>query len=198
MDESNTNIHISRREDRSLRGTWCTTVAAGSKGANVHMIGCMSNAGLLHHEIERGAFKSDLACEWIRRCLLITRSKFDGPVVMVIENASCHWGLEDVFKESEFSDNHLLRLGLNSPMFNPMKNVWSSAKAKIKRDLATKITRILRIVPQGLSIKEHQLRALEELMKEVMSALTSGMRSNFAAQIFNKVADAINMIDVDF
>ena len=48
-------------------------------------------------------------------------------------------------------------------MFNSMENVWSSVKAKIKRDLATKITSILRIVPQGLSIKEHRLRALERV-----------------------------------
>ena len=161
MDESNTNIHISRREGRSLRGTRCTTVAAGSKGANVHMIGCMSNAGFLHYEIKRGAFKSDQACEWMRRCLRITRFKFDGPVVMVIDNAPCHSGLENVFEEPEFSDNHLLRLGFYSPMFNPM-------------------------------------RALEELMKEGMSAVTSGMCSNFAAQIFNNVADAINKMDVEF
>ena len=76
-------------------------------------------------------------------------------------------------------------------------NVWSSVKENIKRDLATKITSILRIVPQGLSIKEHRLRALEELMKEGMKAVTSGMCSNFAAQIFNKVAHEINMMDIE-
>ena len=99
MDERNAYIHISRREGRSLKGTRCTTIAAGSKDANVHMIGCMSNAGLLHHEIKRGAFMSDEACERMRRCLMITRFKFDGPVVMMIHNAPCHSGLEDAFKE---------------------------------------------------------------------------------------------------
>ena len=53
MDESNTSIHISRRESRSIKGTRCTTIAAGLKGANVHMIECKSNAGLLHYEIKR-------------------------------------------------------------------------------------------------------------------------------------------------
>ena len=106
--------------------------------------------------------------------------------------------LEDVFKEPEFPDYHLLRLGLYSPVFNPVKNVWSSVKAKIKRDLTTKVTSILRIVPQGILIKEHRLIALEELMKEGLSAVTSGMCSNFAAQIFNEVVDAINMMDVGF
>ena len=55
-----------------------------------------------------------------------------------------------------------------------------------------------RIVPQGLLIKQHRLRALEELMKEGMSAVASGICSNFAAQIFNKVADAFDMIYVEF
>ena len=32
MDETNFNIHISRKEGRSRRGTRCSTVAAGSKG----------------------------------------------------------------------------------------------------------------------------------------------------------------------
>ena len=85
------------------------------------MIRCISNAGLLYYEIKRGAFKSDQFCEWIRRCLIITRFKFDGPVVMVIDNAPCHSGLDDVFKEPEFSDNHLLRLGPYSPCLIPWK-----------------------------------------------------------------------------
>ena len=106
------------------------------------------------YELKREAFKLDQACEWVRRCLKITRFKYDGPVVTVIDNAPCHLGLEDVFKEPEFSDNHLLRLGPYIPMFNPMENVWSSVKAKIKRDLATKITSVLRIVPQEISIKK--------------------------------------------
>ena len=49
----------------------------------------MSNAGLLHYEIKMGAFKSNQACEWMRRCLRIMIFKFDGPVVMVNDNAPC-------------------------------------------------------------------------------------------------------------
>ncbi len=58
MDESNFNIHISRSEGRSRRGTRCSTVAAGSKGANIHVIGCISNLGLIYHEVRRGALKN--------------------------------------------------------------------------------------------------------------------------------------------
>ena len=42
MDETNFNIHISRSKCRSVRGTRCTVAAAASKGANIHVIGCIS------------------------------------------------------------------------------------------------------------------------------------------------------------
>ena len=91
-----------------------------------------------------------------------------------------------MFKEPEFSDNHLLRLG----PYNPMENVWSSVKVKIKRDLARKITSILRIVSHG-SIES--LRRVDEGEYECRNKWNV---LEFAAQIFNNVADAINMMGV--
>ena len=61
MDETNLNIRISRTEGRSVRGSRCTTVAAGSKGANVHVIGAISNLGIVHYELKRGSFKKENA-----------------------------------------------------------------------------------------------------------------------------------------
>ena len=57
-----------------------------------------------------------------------------------------------------------------------------------------KVTKILRT----LTIKEHRLRALEELIKEAMRVITPGMCSNFVAQIASKVADAINTVGMVF
>ena len=73
----------------------------------------------------------------MRTCLRVARSKFGGPIVMVIDNAPCHSRIEAIFEEQEFADNVLLRLSPYSPMFNPMENVWSAAKATVKRLLAT-------------------------------------------------------------
>jgi hypothetical protein len=66
MDETNFNIHISRSDARSLKGTRFTTLAAGFKGCNIHTIGCMSNIGVIQYEIRRGAFRSEQACDWVR------------------------------------------------------------------------------------------------------------------------------------
>ena len=46
MDKSNYNIHISRTNGH-FTGTRYTTVVAGSTRYNVHVIGCISNAGQL-------------------------------------------------------------------------------------------------------------------------------------------------------
>ena len=113
-----------------------------------------------------------------------------GVVVVVVDNAPCHAHLESIFAESKFSGN-----APYFPMFNPMENVWSSAKAKVKRDLTNRLEEILRNVYQGLTIKEHQLRALEELIVESMNTITHGMCANFVSRIFTKVADAINLVD---
>lgn len=80
------------------------------KGANIHVIGCISNAGPVHYEVRRGAFRNKQACEWMRHCLPAAREKYGGPIVMVIDNAPCHTALEKVFQEEEFADNILMRL----------------------------------------------------------------------------------------
>ncbi|KAF7688383.1 hypothetical protein CDIK_2930, partial [Cucumispora dikerogammari] len=66
MDETNLNIHISKSEGWSARGTRFSTVSAGSKGANVHTIGAISNLGLIHYELRRGSFKKENAIEWVK------------------------------------------------------------------------------------------------------------------------------------
>ena len=86
MRETNHNIHISRTEGCSLKGSKCTTLAAGSKRANIHVIRCMSNSDLIHYEIKRGAFRDEQACEWKHNCLRQTKQKFKGPILSVIDN----------------------------------------------------------------------------------------------------------------
>ena len=131
MDESNLNIHISRSEGRSLRGTRCSTVVAGSKGANVHMIGCIGPLGLLHFQSRRGSFKKEDAIEWAKICLRKAFSIYMQPVVLVLDKAPCHSGLEVVLSEQEFSQHKVLRLAPYSPMLNPIEQVWSVMKAQI-------------------------------------------------------------------
>ena len=110
MDETNLNIHISRTEGRSVRGSRCTTVAAGSKGANVHVIGAISNLKIVHYELKRDSFKKENAQEWIKICLRKSVKVHGGPVVLIVDNAPCHSGVEKVLQIEEFNQCRILRL----------------------------------------------------------------------------------------
>ena len=69
IDETNFNLHISRRDGRSLKGRRCNVVSAGTQGANIHVIGCIGPHGLVYHEIQRGSFRKESAQSWMRECL---------------------------------------------------------------------------------------------------------------------------------
>ena len=87
IGETNYSIHVSRTEGRSLKGSRCTTLAAGAKGANIYVIRCMSNSDLIHYKIKRGAFGAEQACQWMRNCLKAKKQKIKGPILLVIDSA---------------------------------------------------------------------------------------------------------------
>ncbi len=111
MDETNFNIHISRRQGRTRRGTRCTSLAAALKGANVHLIGVISPLGMIHHEIKRGRFKKEDAKNFTRHALRKAVQMRQCPVVLVIDNAPCHNSIDEVTGEEEFKTHTILRLG---------------------------------------------------------------------------------------
>ena len=61
MDETNFNLHFSRRDGRSLKRKRCNVVSAGTQGANIHVIGCIAPHGLVYHEIQRESFRKESA-----------------------------------------------------------------------------------------------------------------------------------------
>ena len=171
MDETNFNLHISRRDGRSIRGSRATSISSGSKGPNVHMIGCIGSLGLIHHEIRRGSFTKELAKDWMRTAFRLAREKNASPIVMVIDNAGCHSGIESILLEDEFQDHIFLRLGPYSPMLNPIETIWSKVKAHVKRNLSSNLQNLLQNNPENLPIVEFRLRNLEELMRQSLEVI---------------------------
>ena len=199
MDETNFNLHISRTEGRSLRGKRCTTVAAGSKGANIHVIGCISSMGMIYHEIRRGSFRRDSALEWVKRCLRRANEIYGGVVVLVLDNAPCHSVIEDALKEDDLKMHFILRLAPYSPMLNPIESVWSFVKATVKRNLANKMTTVLGGEQQGsLSKTEFRLQCLETEVINAIAKVTPSMCANSVAHIQNVLPSVLNCDDVQF
>ncbi|KAF7700677.1 hypothetical protein CDIK_0886 [Cucumispora dikerogammari] len=118
MDETNLNIFFSLTEGRSLRESRCSTVAAASGDANVHVIAAISTLGLIHYELRRGSFKIENAVKWFKSCLRVAVERHGEPVVIVIDNDPCHTNVETILEEAEFSLCKILRLRPYSPMFN--------------------------------------------------------------------------------
>lgn len=199
MDESNFNIHISRSEGRSARGTRCSVAAAGSKGANVHMIGCIGSLGLIHFEMRRGAFHKEDACDWLRMCFRKAYSLYRKPVVLVLDNAPCHSRVEDVLLEEEFRNHFILRLAPYSPMLNPIEQVWSVMKSDVKRNLAENISALLNDELRGqLTIKEYRLQFLERYILNAVETVVPGLCCSCIAHIQGKLPDALALEDVEY
>ncbi len=81
MDETNYNMHTSSTQGRSVRGTRCSRIAAGSKGSNISFVGAIGHMGIAHHEIVRGFLIKDKAQYWFRACLRKCRDLWQGGII---------------------------------------------------------------------------------------------------------------------
>jgi len=197
MDETNFNLFVSRTQGRSKKGHRCSFVAAGSRGANIHLIGCIATTGLIHHEIRRGAFKKPEAKAFVRRCLEIAQRIYNCSVALIIDNAPCHAALEELFQEEEFSHHELIRLSPYSPMLNPIENAWSTIKAHVKSDMALQISRILAGIDRDqLTQVEYRTQQLENVIRNNIQTITVAKCVQYIAHIQRVIPAVLNMDDV--
>lgn len=197
MDETNFNLFISRRQGRSKKGTRCRYISAGTRGNNVHVIGCIGNLGLIYSEFRRGSFKMAECNEFVRQCLRAAQNMYHSSVVLVMDNAPCHRNVEAVFADEEFRNHSLLRLSPYSAMLNPIELAWSSFKAAVKRSLSVQLPQILVDEDRGnLSQTEYRLRQLENIMAEALGTINVNSCARYLAHILRFVPDALNLNDM--
>ena len=117
--------------------------------------------------MKRGAFHRDDTCERPRVCLKKVYEIYRKPIVIVLDNALCHSRIEKVLVEDAFSRSHVLRLAPYSPMLNPIKNIWSVAKADVKSNLAEYLQEIFNDESrEQLSVREFRLQFLQKDLLE--------------------------------
>ena len=83
-------------------------------------------------------------------------------------------------------------------MFNPIENIWSIVKSKVRRNLAAQLARILNQQSETLSMREQRLRALENLMDSALQTITPAICTSCIASIQSKVSMALNLEDMRF
>ena len=119
---------------------------------------------------------------------------FNGPDVLVIDNAPIHSGLKEIVQEPEFMGNHIFKLRPYSPMLNPIESAWSAFKVEVKCLLAQKIMDILRGVGQGnLPCTEFRLRILEGVIIISIPVITPNLCNNVIAKIQSLILSVLNM-----
>ena len=95
----------------------------------MHVIGAMSQTGLVHWERRHRSFRKNDCVEWLWRALQACLVPPDQITVVcvVYDNAPAHTDLEMV--AAEFPRLELLRTAPYSAPLNPIEAVWSSMKA---------------------------------------------------------------------
>ena len=171
IDETNVNLFLRRNQGRSRKGTRCSVVAPTSKGKNVHVIGAISQRGLVHWERRRGSYRNADCCDWLRRMLRSVTEPLHN-VVVVSDNAPVHCSLETVFEEEEFSGARLLRTAPYSAPINPIEECWSVLKASMKRELSGKMTEMLSNNHEGVTQTEYRLSFLEQIIDNNIATIT--------------------------
>lgn len=199
MDETNLNLHVARTKGRAIKGTRCTVVSAASKGANIHLIGCIGFRGLIHYEIKRNSHTKETAVAWVKECLRKAHSIYNSSVVLVLDNAPCHNGIEIVTQDPEFKDDKILRLGPYSPMLNPIEHVWSKVKAYVKAEFAKNRNDFLNGHADSESSKsEFRCNKLIGLMKEAIETVTPELTIRCIGRIQGLLSKAILKEDMEF
>lgn len=188
VDETNFNLFIRRKTGRSRVGTRAVCTLPPSRGPNLHLIGAITNNGLLKITTNRGSYTWQKANEWFAGLLetWMENGHLLSELTVVVDNAPCHSRLNLVFQNS---DAKLLRLGPYSPMLNAIETIWSKIKAFVKSHIS---------VPQviGHGVLEQRLTYLETLVNDSISCVTAGDCSRAIQHTTTFYESALNLEDM--
>ena len=165
---------------RSKVGTWCRILITGSKGESIHQIGCIFSYGFRCFEIQEGINTDETSQQWMRRCLDKIKEHTDEGVVVVIDNAPCHHGIEIVFDEEAYRHHELVRLAPYSSIINPIEHVWSWLKSYVKIQMNENREDLLRRDRMdGWSMLGRRKEMLRRFMLEATDRLDNQLIINF-------------------
>lgn len=179
IDETNYNLFCQRSNGRSKRGERCVRRVAGSRGANLTIVGTVCNNKLIHWERRRAPMKWQNFNGYVQNlCQKILDDRESQPlphqvINLVIDNAPSHSRVHLVV--DEYEDINILRLGPYSPQLNIIENCWSVFKAHVKQELAHRQNDILHPsahIALGITRVEYRLRILEAVADIAILSIT--------------------------
>ena len=120
-------------------------------------------------------------------------------VIVVIDNAPCHHGMEQVFEEEGYRKHQLIRLAPYSPILNPIEHVWSWLKSYVKRELNENREDLLsRDRTDGQSMLGRRKEMLRRFMLEATEKLDNQMILNYCNHVVDYYGDCIEEKDMKY
>lgn len=198
VDESNINLFLRRTKGRAKVGNRAVVKLPSSKGANVHMVGALSQTGFVSFLRRRGSFKAEDFKMWLRgvcQTLSTTHAINMDSIEIVLDNAPCHSKAEELL--ADFPGLSICRLAPYSPILNPIEAAWNSIKSYMKNREAESLNTLLSgHLESGLTQTEYRLRYVENLIDEGRALITPVMSINFFNHVQRFYADVLEMKDI--
>lgn len=197
MDETNINLHCTRNQGWSIRGTRARVAVTSSRGANLHIIGAIDETGFLDYTVKRGSFNKITFQQWLRRLLDKLRACSNQTNVIICDNAPCHSDAEAVFQEPQYVEQKLLRLGPYSPALNPIEGIWSILKSKIKAQMRLGYNDMLQgDLTNNLTKQEYRMRFLENIATEAKNVVLPQHCRNMVKHVTEHFKDVLLLKDL--
>lgn len=174
IDEMGFNLWTKRSYGRALKGTDAVRVVNGQKGRNITVLMAVGMQGVIKHKFCSSVKKEDFFI-FIDEVIDLLRDEPLLPTV-VFDNAPSHRGIEDHLADAVTANPHLLRrLPPWSPMLNIIEEVFSSYKAAIKRELASRSRELYdNSIPAArhMTLTAYRREILEEVATNALSTIT--------------------------
>ena len=147
QDETNVNLFCGRKFGRAKIGERSTVTRPPSKGKNIHIVGAMSSDGVFFLDNQEGSNNKETFKEHMKNIISAAAARYTpgSKLVIVIDNAPCHRGIEQVNFDEVRGDHEvqILRLAPYSFLLNPIEKVWSKLKGEIRAELAARTNEIV-------------------------------------------------------
>lgn len=195
MDETNANLFLRRSQGRARKGLRCMPKCPTSKGKNIHILGSISQQGLVYWERRRGSYKKEDCQEWLRTMLRTLTEPLNNTVV-VCDNAPVHSGIECVAEEEEFVGVEIVRMSPYSAPLNPIEECWSVMKAAMKRDLAENFASLMD-TPDDMTQTEHRMQFLERCIDTAVNSITPILCLKTCNHVQKHFPSVMQMKDLD-
>ena len=169
VDEMGFNLYASRAYGRAPRGQRVHRIVGGQRG-NITLIAAISNTGgLVYHETHTQSVKKEIFTDFLTSLEAILRSCDNPDAVIVMDNAPIHRNIEEVFPNL-----NIKKLPPHSPFLNPIENVFSVLKARLKNHLndVADICHVRAARREGLTLKNYRERLLIEKLNASFNVIT--------------------------